>query len=422
VDEQYTDDRYPANVDSDWQRFWLGRQLLAYVERNERTDAPTGSATIVLDVTPAATVLQALPAINAAWRRTHGSRLATAQLVVEVDADDPAYESLQENTWHELQLNTEAGLRADLYRDLDVLPAVEVRLTFKSPLSSEIQQRLAKAFSLDHLVEALPEEITTAVRLPLAAVVGVAVYDVGQGSCGAICDANGRPLLYVDFGGGCLQNTRTYPPRRTPSVPLTFCHAPPVVLSHWDFDHWFSTLKQPPRPGTSWVVVDQSFGVRTSKFVSALEATCNILKWTAPSTVRAGAVTLVRCTGKSKNDSGIAVFVELPQGTVLFPGDATFDKVPVPQPNTGALRGLVATHHGSRHVGTPIPKPRATATLAYSFGAGNTYGHPAPAAQNLYCAERWAHSLSTPNGHIGIELQPSLFACCSGCTLGVKQC
>ena len=67
----------------------------------------------------------------------------------------------------------------------------------------------------------------------------VAVYDVGQGAATALL-SRGVPTLYFDFGGSALGNWRSFP------EPLNqFCMTanPPVVLSHWDWDHWSSALR-----------------------------------------------------------------------------------------------------------------------------------------------------------------------------------
>src|SRR5579871_3626379 len=65
-----------------------------------------------------------------------------------------------------------------------------------------------------------------------------AVYDVGQGNCNAILGGNHfthHPILYFDMGGGVLNNAHTYP--NALGSLCGFMH-PPVVLSHWDWDHW----------------------------------------------------------------------------------------------------------------------------------------------------------------------------------------
>ena len=59
------------------------------------------------------------------------------------------------------------------------------------------------------------------------------VVDVGQGSMVAVF-ANAQPRLFFDYGWPLSFYAATAPARPTPPAP----DAAPVVLSHWDFDHW----------------------------------------------------------------------------------------------------------------------------------------------------------------------------------------
>jgi hypothetical protein len=59
-------------------------------------------------------------------------------------------------------------------------------------------------------------------------------YDVGQGTAlGLLCGSEDARLFF-DLGGGAYGNKKTRP------NPLRFCWRanPPIVLSHWDTDHW----------------------------------------------------------------------------------------------------------------------------------------------------------------------------------------
>ena len=405
-------------VEQDWAQWWNARTLLGYVETSDADLADPGalSASLVFDVAPQAELLELLDAGND-WRSLAEQPylVPTAQLTVELPLS--AAKEYDEGTWHEVRLDPAIGESAALYRDLDLLPAASTRATFLD-VEDAIQQQLAQAFSL----ASLPDTPDADMRLALGVPRGdrFAVYDVGQGNANALCRADGMPVLYYDLGGGCLWNTGTYPPRRSPPSALQFCPRPAVVLSHWDFDHWFSGSKLNSGKGNAWIAPDQTFGARTGKFAASLASAGKLRKWTGKQ-LTVGDVTLVRCTGGSKNDSGIALFVELGSDFLLSPGDAEFNHIPIPSAGRKPLVGLVATHHGARRLGNPVPKPSIPATLAYSFGSSNKYGHPSAYARSSYLREGWAKALETPNGHIAIPSLPLLSGCCGSCTLVLQQ-
>ncbi|HEX2732286.1 MAG TPA: hypothetical protein VHM70_11790 [Polyangiaceae bacterium] len=399
-----------------WADYWQQQPLLGYVETNDdvATETDKNRRVVVLDVIPETKALQFL---NAGYRfaalEEQPSLLPTAQIAFEIDHDE-----LGEGTWHRIELGPSGTFVAELYRDLDVLPPAITNLMLKGPVADDVAVDLKKLFTLDRLPDASDQELADALGEPQAAV--FCVYDVGQGNANALCAADGRPLVYFDFGGGCLWNARTYPPKRSPPVSLQFCPRPSIILSHWDFDHWFSGTKQALGPSTKWIAPNQSFGARTAKFAASLTATGSLLKW-AGTSFSTGDLTLVRCNGKSKNDSGIAIFVTLDGELIVSPADAEFNCVPIPAHCHRPHLGLVATHHGSSHIGNPIPRPLVESTLAYSFGVGNKYGHAKAKARTNYAHEGWTYALETDGGHIAIPVLPTVLPCGGRCTLQASQ-
>ncbi|MCW2858269.1 MAG: hypothetical protein JWR52_3884, partial [Marmoricola sp.] len=97
-------------------------------------------------------------------------------------------------------------------------------------------------------------------RVGSEAQVFVAVYDVGQGSASAIVDSNEHPRVFFDMGKPISVFNHTRPL----NIPKFFScdeekmsdghpawsHAP-IVLSHWDYDHWAGVLK------SAWVKTDK---------------------------------------------------------------------------------------------------------------------------------------------------------------------
>ncbi|PKB13815.1 hypothetical protein [Janthinobacterium sp. 64] len=207
---------------------------------------------------------------------------------------------------------------------------------------------------------------------------GVAIYDVGQGSCQAVVDtAHYVPLLYVDIGGGVIANEKTFPDRLHG---LCFSCDPPIVLSHWDFDHWSSALRFLEALDAEWFAPS----VPTKPIQQAMAAELfsrgllHIWPVGGPAEYVGKNVSLERCTGKTYNDSGIAVTFHRskPSGNnCLLPGDADFQFIP----SVVAKRKFSAicmTHHGGRLHSATYPIAKRGAVAANSSGPRNSYKHP----------------------------------------------
>jgi hypothetical protein len=158
----------------------------------------------------------------------------------------------------------------------------------------------------------------------------IAVYNVGQGNCCALCNNRGVPLTYFDFGGGMGQHARTYPRS------LTFCFTmnPPIILSHWDKDHWVSAEYNSESLNSKWIVPRQKLGVSHLKHAKNLFARNNLYIY--PKTVPNIQLTigmLIKDIGKSINDSGITLANEINVSynnkfLTLFPGDCQYRFIP----------------------------------------------------------------------------------------------
>ncbi len=383
--------------DEAWGAWWRGGPLVAFVEHRDLrlgTDArPSPGTSWVLDVVRERDVANLLGGGAGAAREV--PFLATAQIGLDLDGEAPDdLIPFDEGTWHRVELASTGQHPATLYRDLDGAQTAPVRLSVLATPSVEMSAALVDLVGLKDAPEATSTELDLLDHAPEF----LAVYHVGQGNLNAICDAAGTPLLYYDFGGGCLANARTFP------AGLPYCGGPqPVLLSHWDFDHWFSATKFAFPSGSTWIAPDQTIGPRTKKFIHHLRKQgVNLVLWPGSTTThQVGGLTVTRCTGKSKNDSGLALWATTSEGVVLSPGDASFDYVPIPTTVRGPLAGLVATHHGSGHVGSPVPKPMPSAVLAFSFGSNNSFGHPT-GSRATYASEGWGRSHDTPAGHIAL--------------------
>ena len=305
-----------------------------------------------------------------------------------VAADDPA-------GWVSLRLDGEgegaAGegvLYLNLYAEGVVTPVQR-----GDDVDPTLLAALSESLSLDAYLadeEALGEAVS---RLAYTRIEIVGVYDVGQGGANALCDFRGIPLCYVDYGGGVLGHVGSFPTAMT-----GFCATarPPVILSHWDWDHWSSGSRFPNArlPGP-WIAPNQTLGVVHRAFAASLAIRSQLLVWPANlSGLTIGQLTIVKCCGSGRNHSGLAVTVAGPNGEpdILLTGDARYSAIPGPAGKT--YTAVVAPHHGAdmRSGYTPGPgNPRAP-RVAYSYGQGNQWGHPQPITEQRHHTAAWPHA------------------------------
>ena len=83
---------------------------------------------------------------------------------------------------------------------------------------------------------------------PLAKVgslAGIRIEDVGQGDALTVLDAKGRCVFRIDYGG--VQSTpfkglKPVAKRKAINAALPVRKALPIMLTHWDEDHWASSV------------------------------------------------------------------------------------------------------------------------------------------------------------------------------------
>lgn len=348
---------------------------------------------------------------------------------------------LRESSWLLLELELAGpgrgnGLALDLYLGLAAPPvAVHVR---RSARAGGIARLANRAVGHSRIGVASDRQLASAL-VPHQPPEMVAVYDVGQGACQAICDRYGRPLLYVDFGGGCLANASSYPAPK-------FCwsQSPNVLLSHWDFDHWRSGDHDPASHRAKWVAPRQRWGPTAGSLVGRiLSAGGEVLLWGKRSAPALPSYLEVhRCTGTTRNDTGLAACVTIAGPTLtatqstraLLPGDARYSCIS--QSMQHGLTHVVGSHHGSGHVGVPPrPGPPAgrRAELVFSYGKNargpyhrtNSFGHPNRAAVRAAVGLGWTQ-YRTFRGNVAFWPPSSRFpglcaACVPQCNLATVQ-
>jgi len=281
---------------------------------------------------------------------------------------------------------------------------------------------LESVFSLNSVPDATSKCIEAALRVSKPS--SVVCYNVGQGSCAAICGEPGNPLAYFDFGGSFGINASTYP------LNLEFCiKGQPVILSHWHMDHWISAEHHPEITRNTWIVPRQGpLAPRATQLAYRILENGNLLIWPSQqSRITTSIGDIVKLSSHDvRNHSGLVVFAKVKfcrkTYTVLVPGDAAYRKIPV---KTGTIHSMIATHHGGWHRGDKPPAASTNAVIAYSYGEPNTYDHPKPVSTATHDASGWYNRYNTPNGHIRLTPTTSRtfqgVPCLNECTLSPVQ-
>lgn len=283
----------------------------------------------------------------------------------------------RDRLWFEIELSeNRQGLPALIYTGLFAQPN-EQSINQPHIAPSDLCQKLNETFSLDDIDDA-DEEVLQKALDQLGDIDFAAVYDVGQGNCNGLCATNGSVLCYFDLGGGVLGNKHTYPNQLKH---FCFTNTPPVILSHWDWDHWSSANRDVTAIKQTWIVPRQHLGGVHRTFAQHVHQNGQLLIW--PDNLRqltAGQVTVVKCTGNGRNHSGLAMILHEHKNEsgqkMLFTGDARYNVIP--QSSTLPFTNIIVPHHGAdmRNKFTPACPKTSHARLAYSYGRGNSYHHP----------------------------------------------
>jgi beta-lactamase superfamily II metal-dependent hydrolase len=263
---------------------------------------------------------------------------------------------------------------------------------------------------------------------------GVAIYDVGQGSCNALL-RDGVPILYFDFGGSAIGNWRSFPLHLKN---FCFTYQPPIVLSHWDWDHWSSALRDLRALQATWILPIQSqarsLGAVHARFIAMLRRNRATLLWCDQQTpcLPTSGFEICFCNGPgtNRNESGLALTLGHGPIRVLLPADAS----PGNALHCGCeVDHLVVPHHGGRTdlSGLPNPTNVKSSHLIYSYGVGNIFLHPLTDMRRRI-RKTWKKNIHTALrdrtgfGHVGIDLagryakkpQPP---CGGACQLSITQ-
>ncbi|WEK58873.1 MAG: hypothetical protein P0Y52_04880 [Candidatus Brevundimonas phytovorans] len=319
--------------------------------------------------------------------------------------------------WVQIDLGPDASIPCDVYGGL-FMPAIPSKHE-ASFVSEETSAALDRIFNMDDWPSADPAEVERilASRCRLDQLIAL---DIGQGSANALVCECGAPNYYFDVGCGVYRNAKTAP------TSLEFCtHAhPPVILSHWDADHWSAASLDADLRKRDWIAPRQTVGPKHLAFAATIlndNGAIHILdripgappiSWSR----RAQTFELRHCTGKSRNGSGLALVVtdrDVDRSWVLT-GDAGYHEIGGPAP--APVSAVTVPHHGARMAAkSKPPKPsEGYARLLYSFGPGNSHGstnvrHPTQHAIDKHLTAGWSHTMwSKDCGGEGVGVPPVL--------------
>ena len=348
--------------------------------------------------------------------------------------------------WVELFLGESGEYEVAVFRDLfDPEPEVARVSDIPKRVSGHLRNQLSTVFDMDCWPDANASELDGLIR-SFPPIEQLIAFDVGQGSatclalgcscplccyalhllgkaadscddpssicewlscCREVACTCGLPLCYFDLGCGVYRNARTRPK----NLQFCNCYNPPIILSHWDADHWAGAYQDRRFLQSRWVAPRQCIGPSHTKFANKILRSGGSLLIVQGGTVpdpwsgRREDVTLLRAEGNSRNDSGLIVKVHnrYEDKDWLLTGDADYKYIPNPPSKAAAI---TVPHHGASKCGVPPPVPssRSASRLLYSFGPGNKHGrngvsHPRSAAVSAHVSAGWSSpGWGTPPG------------------------
>ncbi|KAI0097361.1 hypothetical protein GGR51DRAFT_578166 [Nemania sp. FL0031] len=257
----------------------------------------------------------------------------------------------------------------------------------------------------------------------------------GQGSTQFLLNNNLEPVFAIDCGYGrgtqaIMDNLRAV---------LETAPECPMVLSHWDKDHYGLATSQVAgqigyRPEKRrWLAPNFVTGSLALQLYNQLDRAGNLYTLNKQNGIaKTGNINIHVCehvqgTSHGKNnDRALAVsFGSSESGYGVYPGDANYECIPGIDELDSKVVIMVATHHGSqrsitngKNVGTFIPKamPKAEAyhyegdpqagrhegsVCLFSYGEGNSYGHDSSRVAQYYKGLAQYSTLETTVGKEG---------------------
>lgn len=230
----------------------------------------------------------------------------------------------------------------------------------------------------------------------------ITVYDVGQASCSSI--GNDRHLTgFFDVGWPLNFNARTIPPNtRHPNftVSLFTLKRMVVILSHWDWDHYYYGRRNSNFHKMQWIAPAQIVGPGALKFANVLLRAGRLhLIRNIRSSIPINHLSLFKGNGPpaNLNDSGLALLCRRKGGSIFLTGDADYAQITLPARTR--LNGVVIPHHGGpMNTQPPNPRTRNISRAIVSYGNGNWYRHPDQAVMTAHQNAGWVNLPTAAHG------------------------
>ncbi|WP_052961859.1 hypothetical protein [Pseudomonas fluorescens] len=306
----------------------------------------------------------------------------------------------------------EQGTRGHLYRRMFNEPSSVI--VNGALVTAPVARSLSTIFSLSHLPRIDQNDFEQLLsREVLAEWLGV--FDVGQGNACALLEESvqgvSAPRLYFDLGAGVYRNQHTTPA----DLEFGFYSSPPVVLSHWDSDHWAGAyiadvFGEYPALKLKWIAPLQTVGPTHIAFANDVrKARGEFLIYSPQGSQSVGKAQLgdgrilrfMRGSGYDRNNSGLVMTIEDQHAPIarswILTGDCDYKHFMTGLAPKGTI-ALIAPHHGATlSSNNEIPKPNGPyRRLIYSFGKGNKHGsthvtHPTSDGVLAHSAKDWVH-------------------------------
>ncbi|KAI8623536.1 hypothetical protein F5Y19DRAFT_458193 [Xylariaceae sp. FL1651] len=272
-------------------------------------------------------------------------------------------------------------------------------------------------------------------RKPMAT--NISIADIGQGASQVVGNED-VDLFISDFGYGRGPGDVMDRVKEVFNWDLDV----PVILSHWDRDHYGIACSHfareeldKPRPDQylpwkrTWIVPQLITGILANYVRGQIKGQGRLVEFPLAQTdVKWGNITISNCNkihGASKvdkNNNGALAFWfgDNKKGYVYYPGDANYEAINTPQSIQGKISVMIATHHGSmrsitpsgRPVGATIPLANSEANVfvytgkwnpikyrmpvsVFSYGLGNSYHHDVGIAGPYYKIRGYENLIAT---------------------------
>jgi hypothetical protein len=324
-----------------------------------------------------------------------------------------------ETSWYQMELGASSS---KYFRSVDVLaypnlflPPVMLGLKSARKVTKKTAARLNSAFDMANWPSANRLDIENALSDGDAGV--LAVHDIGQGNaCGLRSSPQDPVNLWIDIGCGVNRNAKTTPP----GLVLCSSQDAPIILTHWDKDHWSGARKgAPPKEldtflGRTWIVPRQHIKSQHIKLaddiisaggkILVLDSICiGTSKILTVSIKNNRKIEIALGAGTDPKDRNnhqcliIRIVDRVPERRWLLPGDVSYSNMPTNWQKDSYV-AMVATHHGADVGATGVPGPYKSepgySVLAFSFGPNNAHGstsvrHPTHAMTSNYNKSGW---------------------------------